>query len=474
MRPLNLDKLKYRASNGGFYNKSVVYRHIDTVNEYSMAWSSGETPGEYKYKIYYYEGDQTWKDGSNAGVQYSFVGGTNKDSIYLMSTGKYYTRGEYAKFIDDTLQNIVRYNFNFTLKYVGWQIKKDDVHQDKSDIYGFYEKRGTQTTGLNFDGESTITSNYSEHHFSIIVTNGSNQVGGVPYVYPDKNDHIIASIHDSLQGRFSPLTQIEHEFLHSLHFGHTLDYSEMIYNTYLNSYAPSWEGIILKNHDAKTQLGLDEDGIHGLDTIYNVQNNSHLKIVGSVYESTLLEAEDARDDNGNRLNKPSGYLGYGHAFLVELLSGEIYYQSPIDSKGYFEFRIRVPNRYIRTLENIQFYIFVVSSHFTKNFRNVVRPKYYNGPSDKGVPIFWGKSVLQDLSGISLPYTLDLTSQKISMARNVLPTQIEKRGKENDYTFYSDVFDVLKKESGVVVTYRPYVKGGITKQPEIKKIECGVK
>ena len=219
------------------------------------------------------------------------------------------------------------------------------------------------------------------------------------------------------------------------------------------------QGIVLHNSDASiSTLGMSEDGIHGIDTVYNLQTGSRLTIKGKVNYTDLVNAE--KDINGVSTN----YLGRSYVFLCESKTDEIYYQSIVDDTGYYEFVIRVPNRYIRTLENINFYILAVSSHFGDNYQYKVKPKSIDG----GVPIFWGKSLIQDLSNVTLPYTLDLTatSNQIRMNNKAYPTQL------NQANWFSDVFDVLKKDSGVVVTYKPYAK--TINQLEAEVNLCGVK
>lgn len=449
-------------------NKFTINQSYNKVDNYGVTgasnilnWKSDETPGNYKYKVYFYEGSQIDYRASK-----SFRYGENKNKIWLRND-KQYTKGEYCELIDDQLQNVLSYGHGISLEFVGYEnytgtkpYNGDDRHLQDRDVYLTIEGGKTQTVGIGFNDSTIIKSNYSDHHFSIFITYRLETASA--YVAASKSLYVIGTIHyGSMTDEFTYPPVYEHEFLHGLHFTHVNnDSKEHQYTDILMGNAPFHTGVILDDSNTvkpKGLLGLTDDALHGLDVVYNLSRTNHIKIIGSVNQDDHILAETF-----NGLN----YLGSATAYLVVDSKDELYYQTPIDSTGYFEFRCVLPSKYLNTIYGLEFYVFVVNSAFLADSSSTKALKY--GGLER--PIYWGKSPVFNFNGVSLPYIKQLFST-IRMNNLVYETEGDLRGG----VWYSNIYDRLKEASGVIVTYKPYVpKAKSYTVKNENEFLCGVK
>lgn len=456
---------KYIANTRNVFTALKSYNKVDnygvTGASNVLNWKSDETPGTYKYKVYFYEGSQI-----DYRTSKSFRYGENKNKIWLRND-KQYTKGEYCELIDNQLQNVLSYGHGISLEFVGYEnytgtkpYNGDDRHLQDPDVYLTIEGGKTQTVGIGFDDSTTIKSNYSDHHFSIFITYRLETAGA--YVAASKSLYVIGTIHYAsfTDEQLYPLVY-EHEFLHALHFTHVNNNSvEHVYTEVLMFHAPFHTGTVLDSSNTvepKGLLGLTDDALHGLDVVYNVSRNNHIKIIGSVNQEDHVAAEtfDGRS-----------YIDASTAYLVVDGKDELYYQTPIDSTGYFEFRCILPGKYLQTVYGLKFYIFVVSSAFLADSSSTKAIKY----GGLGRPIYWGKSSIFNFNGVSLPHVKQLTST-IRMNNFVYETEGDLRGG----VWYSNIYDRLKEASGVIVTYKPYVpKAKSYTVKNENEFLCGVK
>lgn len=448
----------YIASTSNVFTEGKSYKKIDNYGvdgaSNVLSWKSGETGGEYKYKIYFYEGSQIEYRASK-----SFRYGENKNKIWMLD-GKQYTKGEYCELIDNQLQNVLSYGHGISLKFVGYEnYTGNDLHLQEKDVYKKLESGKAQTVGIDFDDVAKIKSNYSDHHFSIFITYRLDTASA--YVAPPDILYAIGTIHyGSITDELTYPPVYEHEFLHGLRFTHVNnDSKEHQYTNVLMWNAPFHTGKILDDSNTVKPLGLlglTDDAIHGLDVIYNLSRTNHIKITGTVNQKDHETAE--------KFNNFSN-LGFATAYLVVYGSNELYYQAPIDSTGYFEFRCVLPGKYLKTVYNLQFYVFVVNSAFLSDSASTKATKY----GGLGRLIYWGKSSLFNFNNVSLPYIKSLS--EIRMNNSVYETEGDLRGG----VWYSNIYDRLKEASGTTVTYKPYVPKA--KSYEAKKENefiCGVK
>lgn len=135
-----------------------------------------------------------------------------------------------------------------------------------------------------------------------------------------------ASSYAQLKGYFS------HEFDHALGFMHKdQGAGGAYYGNNSLSFAPMLYGI------PPTNAELTEDSINGIDTLYETSNTSlYLKVTGNI----------------STANSSFYSNGYAEAYLIDSQTNNIWYQAPIDTAGYFEFRVRklhAPGYYFKLL-----------------------------------------------------------------------------------------------------------------------------
>ena len=103
---------------------------------------------------------------------------------------------------------------------------------------------------------------------------------------------------------------------------------------------------------------ITEDTLNGLDVIYNQTPTGYAKISGT------LSAASSSTLNTQVVNAFKDK--YGFAYLVDGVKKELMYQSPIDSNGYYEFRLRV-----LPPSSVDYYLLLVSGEYCYHFVNKI-------------------------------------------------------------------------------------------------------
>lgn len=101
-----------------------------------------------------------------------------------------------------------------------------------------------------------------------------------------------------------------------------------------------------------------EDSLNGLDVIYNQTPTGYAKVGGT------LSAANTSTLNTQVVNAFKDK--YGFAYLVDGTKKELMYQSPIDSNGYYEFRLRV-----LPPASVDYYLLLVSGEYCYHFVNKI-------------------------------------------------------------------------------------------------------
>lgn len=131
---------------------------------------------------------------------------------------------------------------------------------------------------------------------------------------------------------------IRHELLHCLGFSHKDNNIKSLKTT------PVINGF-------KNKGEFSEDSVHGLKTVYNIPTKYN--ITGRIFEFARY------------------YYDYIEAFLVNWKTKELLYQSPVDSKGDFEFRLDKPIKYFK--------LFILGKEKNKYYRfnEITKPQKMN-------------------------------------------------------------------------------------------------
>lgn len=131
---------------------------------------------------------------------------------------------------------------------------------------------------------------------------------------------------------------LRHELLHCLGFTHKDNNIKSLKTT-----------SIITGTENKGEFSLDS--IHGLKTIYNIQTK--YKITGGILNFNMYSYD------------------YIEAFIVNWETKELYYQSPVDINGDFEFRLDKPIKYFK--------LFILGKEKNKYYRfnKIIKPYKMN-------------------------------------------------------------------------------------------------
>lgn len=203
---------------------------------------------------------------------------------------------------------------NLTKEEYAARINK--ILTDEVNAIGFGRTFSISTTVIDVAGANDIFNNSG--YSGVEVVTG---IGGDAYSYYNIGNRFAFRV-----GQFGHYNRavssdgktpgLQEYFLHE--FGHVLSFAHRDPGNSSLSYSPIIYGIVHIGENV-------EDSIHGIDTLYQTSNTSlYLKITGNISTANSSFYSD----------------GFAEAYLVDSGSSKLWYQAPIDSSGYFEFRVR--------------------------------------------------------------------------------------------------------------------------------------
>ena len=278
----------------------------------------------YKYRIYFYEGDEVYGSGVKYSVSSLFVEET--------STGRYKYNSKTKKEIATDIADNMIAEISTLMSGTGISLTIDHYDKVPGDSgYSADDEDAFYTTDV-FPWVSSDNSNWTidgdTTQFSRIVLYNKSSDGFFASTSKD-SIRVIGHLGWYKENYGYMQSGLRHEInQHALGLGHKdrmWDYpgtsgvskTHKMGNNNI-AFMPLQRGFI---HSGETT----EDAVSGLWTVYDV--TATLKITGQI----------KNDDN----NKKWFWDGYGTAYIIDHVKKECMYQSPIDQNGYFEFRLAV-------------------------------------------------------------------------------------------------------------------------------------